>query len=227
MNKEIVSSSQIINSNDLITSKKHKKKHNNIPTPSPTSILITNHPSIHRPTVVETMNPTIHHGTMNPTTHHTKSEKAVYLKDDPVDPVPPMPLNETYFLKDEPEPVPPIPLNETYFLKDEPEPVPPMPLNSTYFVKDEPEPVPPMPLNATYFVKDEPEPVPLIPNNTISMSMNELTTTTTHVSNESNFGALPFILLTSLAAIGFITYKRYKKRFIYQRIPDNDDSLDL
>lgn len=177
MNQEIVTSSQMIHSDQLITSKKHNKNKNknknNVPIFTPTITPVIHHS--HYPTTEYTKNPTI---------HHTKS------------------VNQEYIY----EPVPLMPLNQTY-VKDEPEPVQSMPLHGTNSFE----------IENIFYVRDDPIPVPPMLNNSISMSMNELS------SNETNYTALSFILVISFVAIGFMTYKRYQKRFIYQRIPENDE----
>jgi hypothetical protein len=81
-------------------------------------------------------------------------------------------------------------------------------------ISSDPLPVPIPPMN----ISSDPLPVPVPPMNS---TLNMIATSVSDTSSTS-LVYLPLVLLSGLLGIGFITYKRYKKRFAYTRIPEND-----
>jgi hypothetical protein len=112
-------------------------------------------------------------------------------------------------------------------VSDEPEPNPEPPMNVSMIINDEPEPNPEPPMNISMIIDypkiKEPEPNPEPPMNVSSFSMNMIETV---YEKEASFTYLPFLFVTLFAGIGLIAYKRYKKRFMYVRIPEKDE-LDI
>lgn len=114
------------------------------------------------------------------------------------------------------------PVSYAYFDPVDPIPVPPV-NNSMSDVDPTPGPIPPMNVSKSstglnaYFDPVGPVPVPL--NQTY---LNLASSTQTTVSNVETFVYLPIVLISAFVGIGFITYKRYQKRFTYTRIPDQD-----
>ncbi len=225
------------NNNNIKSVNKHKKKHNQFPTSTPTIVpsrtftpTISSKPVYHvthEPTHHITSKPA-HYVTHEPTHHITSKPTHIILNEDP-EPVPVPPMNVSNIFGTDPDPVPGPPMNiSNIFISDpEPAPVPPMNVSNIFGTDPEPAPVPPM--NVSNIFGTDPDPVPIPPLNETylikSMNMIEtgsVTAGSVQESQTTTFVYLPLVLISAFVGIGFITYKRYKKRFEYTRIPDED-----
>ncbi len=141
-----------------------------------------------------------HHPTATPTIVPTREIK-----------IPPT-YKPSNSLHQDPLPVP-QPMNiSNILISEDPLPVPVPPMN----ISSDPLPVPIPPMN----ISSDPLPVPVPPmNSTLNMVATSISDSST---SSTSLVYLPLVLLSGLLGIGFITYKRYKKRFAYTRIPEND-----
>ncbi len=191
--------------NSVEKGKKKKHSHSTVPTSTPT------HSHTIVPTSSLTSVPTHDHTHKNVLKENNQIDPISYAYFDPVDPVPVPPMNNSMSDVDpvDPTPVPVPPMNNSVSDVDpvDPTPVPVPPMNvsksstglNAYFDPNGPVPVP---LNQTYL------------NLASSNQINESSTKTLLYT--------PIVLISAFVGIGFITYKRYQKRFTYTRIPDQD-----
>ncbi len=187
--------------------KNHKKKSTYtpsfVPTITPSSHIPTHHTS-YQPSHISTNIPT-HHISQQPT--HKITHKITHN-----------------MVSDEPEPNPEPPMNVSMIINDEPEPNPEPPMNISMIISDEPEPNPEPPMNISIIIGENPEPNPEPPMNISSFSMNMIESV--YERTDVSFTYLPFLFVTLFAGMGLIVYKRYKKRFMYVRIPD-ENTFDI